>query len=183
MDKSGSHLRNWKHLVDVVYDGIPQSERNKIKDSIEPQRFGGGVAGSFLLNLNNRRPDLTIGEFRNDCKESNRNDIAQVILKDYRADQLLSDDLSQTHMEELKIKLNVDDFWIELAEEYYDFDSKTIDNIKTKPTDGSSKPKTCTECLLDRLRLDKTDMTVKQLAEYCGSAGINDAKKYLESLS
>jgi len=182
LDKSGSYLRNWKHLVDVLYDDIPQSERNKIKDIIEPQRFGGGVAGSFLLNLSNRRPDLTIGEFRAECKKFHRNDIADVILKGYRTDQLLAKDLDQVHMEELKIKLDVDEFWIELAEETFDFDPKTINNIKTKPSAGNVKPKTCTECLLDRLGGDQTDMTVQQLADYCGRAGINDAKKYLESL-
>ena len=171
------------------------TKANEIKAAIENKRFGGGASGEFLKRLQQKLPGLTVGTLKSICKKYHRNDIVEAILKRFEDQDQLFEVLVEADINKLNVSMDVDDFWLDVAESkilekvareaWVDFgenlfSSDEKDNIKAI---GPGKFQSCTVSLLEILKSERSDITVKDLAGICGNLGINDAKNVLLELA
>jgi len=137
--------------------------------------------------LEQKLPDLTVGTLNIICKEG-RNDIVKD-LKRFKDQQKLFEVLDADDISKLNVKMDDDEFWLIVAEseilekvahhcgiEGTLFSQHEKDNIKAI---SQGKFQSCTVSLLDILKKERSDMTVKELAEICGKSGSGDAEKVL----
>ncbi|XP_066932717.1 uncharacterized protein [Clytia hemisphaerica] len=185
-EKRGDHLKSWRHLIDEIF--ALENDKNEIKDAIEIQRLmGGGAAGQFLVKLYRVKPSLKIGTLREFCSTKNRGDIVG-ILETHKEDDEIFKVLGENDLTKLRVKLAHDDFWIIVAESIVGFCdgnnkeevSLIVNQIKVT---NQHIVQTCTESFFDVLRERKHDMTIKQLAEYCGKLGMGNAVKLLNKFA
>lgn len=182
LDSSNSLTRNWRHLAEVILDGI--NGKSKLMEDLELFYAGGGSPGEkFMVKLKTIETKLTIEIFIKIMEKIKRFHVKQYF-EDHLGTYLKSTvmwSLTNDHILKIGSMLNFEDGWRLCADEFENFDRTMKNAIKNSiKSENMYSP---TKALFEEVIPDyKPDMSLSDLRRICTDLEMHGVVKELEKI-